>query len=393
MSEELSAPAAAPEALPANSSNFDAIVARNVARREAAAAADDAPDTQEAETETEEAPAQRTRKQPEPDETEDDPEPEEADDEPDENAEEAPGVAAGPQSAPFKALREAIKTKKITPKLLEALGDLDWEIDLPGGRSNFKLKDIPGGVMRQARFSREMEKTKEDQARANNILEIERARTATWRQNPAELERGLVAMGCGQTARQVFVKWMREEYAWLQASPEQKQQMQQMKQFEHQRAQERAQYMEMQRKLEAMEQQAGPPLDPASRQAAEFINNNLDGVLNVALKKFSAGRISDHARVAFTDELQALAQSGIPLQQAMVEAAEIVADRFAERRELARAAAQQEERARPKEVAGKRAPAGGPGRRDDNSGRFTSKPSRKDKPAPTAAEFGKRFNI
>lgn len=373
--------------------NFDAIIAANSAKADAMGDADDAPDTSESpdapeleETEPSGEPEQDDADDSEADEDEG-PEPDDED-----APEEAEPLAA---RAPLKAMREALRTGKMSPQLMESIGELQIEIDLPGGKTSVSIKDLPAGYMRTARLHRELDKTRNDQARAQHIVQIEQARTNTWRQNPQELERGLEVMGCTQALERVFWNWAQRKHSYMTASPEQRQQMDYMQQQARERAVERAKYMEMERKLQQLEQQPSQQQDAVTQHASKFIETSMDKVLGAAFKSANAGKVSDLVREQWLDEVAAMGRHGVPLDKAVHDAAELVADRFAERKELARQQhAAEEARQRPKEASPRRAPAGAPMKRDGQSGRFTAPTNGKSKKAPpTAAEFARRMGL
>lgn len=384
------------EALVPTASNFDAVIAAN----EAKLSAKEAPDTTENDdvTEVDDADIEEIE-EPEAADEDDDSE-EEADDEDEDEESDDPTVEPVETAlkAPFKALREAMKSKRVTPELLAALGDLDMEFDTVNGPARFKLSEMGGHIMREARFTREMQKAKEVQGRADHIIKIEQARTNAWRQNPGELEHGLQIMGCTPALEHVFMKWAKEKYEFLSAPPAEQQRIQTLKQIQAQRAQEQQQLYQMQQRLRQYEQQSAPEYDEPTKQAGDFITKNMDSTLGSALKTVGAGRISDDLRQAFVNELTELAQEGYPLPVAMKEAARTVAERERKTKLLAQGQAQQTAKSKPKEVSGKRAPAGNaPPPKKDRDGRFVS-PSRssngkRSKAPPTAASFGERFGV
>ena len=373
--------------------NFDAIIAANSAKAEAmendASDSDESPD---AERDTDPGGFDA----PEDEQEGADDEAPEQDAEPDEDEQgdntETEQVEAKLQ-APFKAFREVLKTKRMTPQLQEALADIEWELDLPGGRTIVTTKDLPGGFMRQARFHRELEKTRNDQQRAAHIVEIEQARTNTWRQNPGELERGLEIMGCTEALERVFWNWAQRKHAYMNATPEQRQQFDHMTRVNRERAQERVKFMEMERELQTLKQQPNQQQDATTQHAQRFLEQSMDKVLTAEFKKANAGKVSDLVREQWIDEVTAMARHGVPIDKAVQEAAELVADRFAERKELARQQHQQEEaRTRPKEACPRRAPPAAPQKRNPSNGQYTNG-NRPKKEAPTAASFARRFGL
>src|ERR1700712_4273289 len=204
----------AAEALAPTAGNFDAVVAAN----EAKLSAKEAPDTTENDdvSEVENADIEEVDEEPEAKDDDDESE-DEADDEDEDSDDPTAQPAEVALKAPFKALREAIKSKRVTPELMAALGDLDMEFDTVNGPARFKLSEMGGPIMREARFTREMQKAKEVQGRADHIIKIEQARTNAWRQNPGELEHGLQIMGCTPALEHVFMKWAKEKYEFLSA--------------------------------------------------------------------------------------------------------------------------------------------------------------------------------
>lgn len=387
----------AAEALAPTLDNFDAIIAANSAKAEAMEnVADDAPDTHES-PDADDGEAQEPRSKPEPDDADD--EADEQDSEPDEDDaadddDEGENTETEPLAAraPLKAMREALKTGRMTPQLMEAIGTLEIEIDLPGGKTMVPVKDLSAGYMRTARLHRELEKTRNDQARAQHIVQIEQSRTNSWRQNDGELERGLEIMGCRQSAEKMFWRWAQQKHAYMTASPEQRQQIDYMQHQARERAQERAKYMEMERELQQLKQQGSQQQDATTQHAHKFIEQSMDKVLGAAFKAAKAGKVSDLVREQWLDEVAAMGRHGVPLDKAVQEAAELVADRFAERRELAQQEyREQEQRTRPKEASPRRAPPAAQQKRNPSNGQYSS--NGKKKSAPTAADFARRFGL
>lgn len=382
-----------PEELTPTLSNFDAIVAAKAA---AAEAADDSDGR-----ETLPPPP------PPPDETEDDDADPEADedDEGDEGDEGEDDSEADDESeaddatpevrAPLKAVRAALKAGKVTPELLEALGDLPWEIDTPQGKATIPLREMQRHVMREARFHRELAKTREDQEKAQRIVDFERARTNAWRGNPDEIRRGLVAMGLEDQLEQMFWGMAREKHAYGQMSPEDRHRV------DMQRLQQRAQQqiaIERQQR-EALEnrlrQQAQPAqeLDEQSQAAFDHVSTNLDKALQTAFKQAGVKvRVDDGYRTKFAKVFKQLTQEyDFPnLDDAIGEAAGIVADQIWEVKELARRSLAEERRKAPKELP-PRAAARGPAKAQTPQQRTDRKANGKAK--PTAAEFARRFGM
>lgn len=382
------------EALAPTLDNFDAIIAANSAKADAmdsdASDAQESPDADERETdpgigpqdEPEDADDEADEQDSEPDEDDS------ADDDEGDNTEIEPAAAR----APLKAMREALRVGKMTPQLMESIGALEVEIDLPGGKTSIPIKDLPAGYMRTARLHRELEKTRNDQQRAQHIMQIEQARTNSWRQDPGELERGLEIMGCNQALERVFWNWAQRKHAYMTASPEQRQQIDYMQHQARERAQERAKYMEMERELQQLKQQGTPQQDAATQHAERFIGQSMDKVLGAAFKQAKAGKVSDLVREQWLDEVTAMGRHGVPLDKAVQEAAELVADRFAERKELAQQEyREQEQRTRPKEASPRRAPPAAQQKRNPTNGQYSS--NGKKKSAPTAADFARRFGL
>jgi hypothetical protein len=383
------------ETLAPTASNFDAVIAAN----EAKLSAKEAPDTTENDDVSEIEDADVEEVEEEPESKDDDESEDEADDEESEDDDDPTTEPVEPAlKAPFKAFREVLKTKQATPEFLAAIGDVERVIQTVNGPIRMKYSEMDGHVMREARFGREMAKTKEDQAKAHHIMQTHQALTNAWRQSPQELARGLQIYGCQEALNVLHRQWAEETYAFLNASPQEQQRIQQLKQERAQRAQEQQQFYAMQQKLKQYEQQtAAQQFDEPTKQAGDYIHKNMDSVLSSALKSANAGRISDPARQTFVDELTALAQQGLPLPEAMKEAAAITADRYREQRELAQASVRAAEKKKPKEVSGKRAPAGNAPPKRDGDGRFQppsrSSNGKRSKTPPTAASFGERFGV
>lgn len=289
--------------------------------------------------------------------------------------------------APLKALREALTSGRATPELMKAIGGLELEVQLPGGPHLVSVKDLQEGYMRQAHFSRVTAQVREVEAQAKHIINIERARTVSWQQDPSQLEQGLEAMGCSESAEKLFWKWLEEKHQYYSATPEQRRAFDSYKAEAKARAQERAELMEARRQLQAMQQQQQPLQDPQTQQAYQYLSSNTDRVLGAALNKAKAGRISNYTRNAFLNEVHAQVTEGRPLPEAMKEAAAIVADRFVEQRELAN---RQHAARRTPEVSQRRAPGGST--QAQQSQQNTQAKSR-GKRSFTAADFGARFGI
>jgi hypothetical protein len=381
--------------------NFDAIIAANSAKADAMDSdAQESPDAAERETDPGIGPPLDEPEEADPEEADDDegeqddeePEDDGPDDDEGENTE-TEQIAA---RAPLKAMREALRVGKMTPQLMESIGALEVEIDLPGGKTSVPIKDLPAGYMRTARLHRELEKTRNDQQRAQHIVEIEKARTNSWRQDDGELERGLEIMGCRQAAEKMFWRWAQQKHAYMTATPEQRAQIDYMQQQTRERALERAKFMEMERELQMLKQQGTPQQDATTQHAHKFIEQSMDKVLGAAFKQAKAGKVSDLVREMWLEEVASMGRHGVPLDKAVQDAAELVADRFAERRELAQREYREQEAAkRPKEASPRRAPpAAPPQKRDAQSGRYTGAPKNGSrKAAPTASEFARRFGF
>lgn len=393
----------AAEALAPTANNFDAIVAAKTAALEAKSTpADDAPDTQEYEGEVVDDESHPEEVDGEPEEAaEDESEGEDDDEEPEEQEDNDPlkQPVEAKLAAPFKAFREALKTKRVTPELLSAIGDLELEVETVNGPAKLRLSEMGGHVMREARFSREMAKTKEVQANADRIIQIEQQRTNAWRNNVNELEHGLKIMGCGPALEALHQKWAHETYNFLQLPPHEQQRIQQERAWQQQQEHMQIQKAQLEREILQLRQQSQQQqFDEPTRQAGDYITKNMDSVLGAALKKANAGKVTNPVRQDLINELTALCQQGVPLEAAMKEAAETVADRYAERREIAQAQNRANERKKP-EVSGRRAPAGGAPPKRDNDGRFraptrsSSNGSSRRKGPPTAESFGERFGV
>lgn len=382
------------EALAPTSANFDAVIAAKTAALEAKG--NDAPDTTENDdvAEVDESDIEEVEEPAEP--AEDD-----AGDEEEDEAEQEDDPTAQPVEealrAPFKAFRESLKAKRVTPELMQALGDLELEVETVNGPAKLRLSEMGGHVMREARFSREMAKAKEIQASSQRIVQIEQARTNAWRQNPQELEHGLMVMGCGPALDALHKKWAQETYNFLQLPPHEQQRIQFERQVNAERERERIRVAQLERELQQVRQQAAPQIDEPTRAAGDYINQNLDRVLGSALKAAGAGRISDELRLNLINELTELGQEGYPLPQAMAEAARTVAEKERRMQRIAQGQHDKQNKAKP-EVSGRRAPAGNAPPKRDDGGRFqpatrSSNGNRRSKEAPTAESFGRRFGV
>lgn len=370
------------EALAPTSANFDAVIAAKTAALEAKG--NDAPDTTENDdvAEVDESDIEEVEEPAEP--AEDD-----AGDEEEDEAEQEDDPTAQPVEealrAPFKAFRESLKAKRVTPELMQALGDLELEVETVNGPAKLRLSEMGGHVMREARFSREMAKAKEIQASSQRIVQIEQARTNAWRQNPQELEHGLMVMGCGPALDALHKKWAQETYNFLQLPPHEQQRIQFERQVNAERERERIRVAQLERELQQVRQQAAPQIDEPTRAAGDYINQNLDRVLGSALKAAGAGRISDELRLNLINELTELGQEGYPLPQAMAEAARTVAEKERRMQRIAQGQHDKQNKAKP-EVSGRRAPAGNAPPKRGNG-------NRRSKEAPTAESFGRRFGV
>jgi len=380
--------------------NFDAIVARNSAKAESGESG--RADSSGADPALEEAPdfykiaKERESRQDSPD---DDVELDDAGDEVEEQdplADPADSVEAAVR-APLKALREALKTKTLTPELMEEIGDLQIELKLPGGVKKMALRDMPNGVMLQARFTREMEKAKDVHAKAANIVQIEQARTHAWRNNPAELYRGLQAMGCDQTLQQVW-HWMTEQrYNYVKAPPEERQRMDYMRQVEAQRQQEQYQLMQAKQELEQLRRgQQQQQIDPITKQVEDHVMGAMDPALSKAFKRHGiSGRATGHPHKLFLQHLSTLSEGLGPESFELIDQnIELAADLAAEAWKHTLGVSHQEhEKKQPKqELPARRAPAGTPAARSED-GRFQAPRTNgvKNKAKPTAEEFARRF--
>jgi hypothetical protein len=374
-------------------SNFDAVIAANEAKLNAR----EAPDTTENDDVSEIDPSEVEEVEEEPEATEDDDSEEESDDDEAEEDDPTAQPAEVAMRAPYKALREARKAGKFTPELMAAVGDLPIDVETVNGIIQVRPSEIAGHVMRESRFSREMAKTKEVQARSERIIQIEQARTNAWRQNPGELEHGLQVMGCKQALDALHLKWAKDTHAFLSLPPHEQQRIQLERQSQAQRAQYEQQMYQMQQRLKQYEQQSAPVIDEPTKQAGDFIDKNMDSALGEALKAAGAGRVNNDLRLALVNELTELAQEGYPLPLAMKEAARSVAERERKMKTIARGQAAEAEKKKPKEVSGKRAPAGNAPPKRDNDGRFQppsrSSNGKRSKVPPTAASFGERFGV
>ncbi len=384
------------DAIPtATAANFDAVVAARTAALEAKG--NDAPDTTENDdvSEIDEADIQEAEESDEPDSPDED----DQGDEEESEEEQADDPTAQPVEealrAPFKAFRESLKSKRVTPELLQAIGDLELEVETVNGPAKLRISEMGGHVMREARFSREMTKAKEVQATSNRIIQIEQARTNAWRGNPNELEHGLMVMGCGPALEALHLKWAKETHAFLELPPHEQQRIRFEKQVNAERERERIRVAQLERELQQARQQGAPQVDEPTRQAGDYINQNLDRTLGSALKAAGAGRVTDELRLAFVNELTELGQEGYPLPQAMAEAARTVAERERKMQRIAQGQHDKQNKAKP-EVSGRRAPAGNAPPKRDDGGRFqttANKTNGRRKVDRTAAGFGERFGV
>jgi hypothetical protein len=382
-------------ALAPTAANFDAVVAANTAALESKA---EAPDTTENDDvrDVDESELEEVEDEAEPESSDEDDAADDEDDEAEDKTDPTVRPVEEALKAPFKAFRAALKEKRITPELLQALGDLEMEVETVNGPVKMRLQEMGGHVMREARFSREMAKTKEVQASSQRIVQIEQARTNAWRQNPQELEHGLTIMGCGPALDALHKKWAQETYHFLNLPPHEQQRIQFERQVNAERERERIRVAQLEHELQQVRQQAAPQIDEPTRQAGEYINQNMDRVLGTALKAAGAGRISDELRLGMVNEMTELAQEGYPLAQAMAEAARTVAERERKMQRVAQGQHDKQAKANP-EVSGRRAPAGGAPPKRDSSGQFqparSSNGKQRSKSAGTAEEFGRRFGV
>lgn len=390
-----------PDELAPTLGNFDAIVAARTAQAEAA---DTEPDV-DTETDPEAPPARPARAERDTDADPDEPENDEDDeadpegddegDDPEESDEgdpEAQGIDPEVR-APLKAMRSALKSGRMTPELLESIKDLTWEVETPNGVARIQLGEMPRHIMREARFHRELAKTREHQEQAQRIVDFEKARTQTWRQNAAELYQGLLAMGCESTLDQVFWHLAEQKHEYAQSSPAERARIDRMRQQERALALERSQRLAYERQLaaakQAQQQQPGQ-LDEASQAAESYIYGNMDKALGAAFKSYGvSAKVEDGARTKFAKVLGAItAEGGYSVEEAVQEAAAIVADELRELKERARATIAAERRGKPRELP-PRAAARGPAKPPQANG---ERPPRRPKGKPaTASEFGRRF--
>ena len=280
---------------------------------------------------------------------------------------------------------------RITPELLKEIGDLTIEVQLAGGPKEVPVKELANGYMRQAHFQRSMEKANAKERQAEQIFEIERARTNSWQRDPAQLEQGLTAMGCDASVEKMFERWVVERHAYLTASPEQRQLLDMNKQLQRERMQYAMKAAELERQQAAQQRQQPAQVDEGTAAAYRYIEQNMDRALNTAFKTAGVGtKASPLAYQWFEAELRGYAQMGLSVEEAVAQAANAVADRFVESKQAAAAAAKSGA------PSPKPAPAGKVLPRDKSTGQFVPKATtngKQSKAPPTAAEFARKFGL
>jgi hypothetical protein len=276
---------------------------------------------------------------------------------------------------------------RITPELLKEIGDLTIEVQLAGGPKEVPVKELANGYMRQAHFQRSMEKANAKERQAEQIFEIERARTNSWQREPGQLYNGLLAMGCEATLEKVFEYMVEERHAYLTASPSERARIDQIKQMQKQQALMQQRAAELERQAKAAQAQQPTEVDEGTAAAYRYIEANMDRALGSAFKAANVGKVTPYALQLFESELMGYAKMGLSVEEAVNQAASAVADRFVEIKQAAGTMQQ-------KQLPPKAAPAGKVPPRDKTTGQFTTQPTKKAaKAPPTAAEFAKRFGI
>jgi len=332
---------------------------------------------------------------PEPDEGEPEEEAEESAEDEEEGGEDEPEheAKASPDELLAKLIKSARRTGKASEELIEQIGDLRIEVPLPGGKAEVPIKELTQGYMRTNRFHRELEKTRADQQKAQHVLALENQRNQIWQRDPARLRAGLRYLGCEQSVEHMFWEMAREKGRYLNASPEERQMMDRMRDMEIQNAQAQEQLRAAQLRQQQWERQQQQQTAPDVENVRQMIDANMDSSLTTAFKSVGlAARLTDGVRKHFLEELQLSCSEnedgGCTLDNIRA-AAQATAEVFQDAR-TAHAKATAEEKRKPnREAPPKRAPASAPSDRDSD-GRFVA-PRRKAKVKPTAAEFRKQF--
>ena len=295
------------------------------------------------------------------------------------------------QSPILQALTASKEAGIATPELLAEIGQIKIPVKLAGGVVDVPISELPNGYMRQAHFQRSMEKANATQRQAEQIFEIERARTNSWQRDPAQLEQGLTAMGCDASVEKMFERWVVERHAYLTASPEQRQLLDMNKQLQRERMQYAMKAAELERQQAAQQRQQPAQVDEGTAAAYRYIEQNMDRALNTAFKTAGVGtKASPLAYQWFEAELRGYAQMGLSVEEAVAQAANAVADRFVESKQAAAAAAKSGA------PSPKPAPAGKVLPRDKSTGQFVPKATtngKQSKAPPTAAEFARKFGL
>lgn len=291
----------------------------------------------------------------------------------------------------LQALAASRETGIATPELLAEIGQIKVPVKLAGGVVDVPISELPNGYMRQAHFQRSMEKANASQRQAEQIFEIERARTNSWQRDHAQLAQGLTAMGCDDSIEKLFEQWVVERHTYLTSTPEQRKVLDINKQLQRENARLAIRAAEFERQQAVQQRQQPAQVDEATQQAYRYIEQNIDRALNTAFKAVGVGtKVSPLAYQWFEAELQGYARMGLGVEEAVAQAASAVADRFVESKQAAAAAAKSGVPSpRP-------APAGRAQPRDQSTGQFVPKAtnnSKQSKAPPTAAEFARRFGI
>jgi hypothetical protein len=151
----------------------------------------------------------------------------------------------------------------------EQLKDFPIEVMVNGEKREVSLEECRQGYMRQANATRKLAEAKQIQSRADQLIQLERARTQEWAQRPQTLRQDMEAMGLKGSFEAAARDWAKERFAYLQMPPQERQ-FHDQQQF---LARENARIAAERRALEV---QRNPPQDgpsPETIAAAKAIEN------------------------------------------------------------------------------------------------------------------------
>lgn len=302
---------------------------------------------------------------------------------PPEPAEPDPDAEIGKLLAAARKSGEPLKAD-----VLDKLDGLMVAVPTKGGPDRLvPINDLVHGHLRQAKLTRELEKTYQVRSQSEHILQLERQRRQEW-QNHAVLERDLKTMVHPDVLHAWHMQWAEQRYNYMKAPPEQRAMWDQMQQIEAARAREQA---ELQQLRMWQQQQQQQQVDPATADSQRMIESNMDRSLTEAFRaaKFQFIKVNDQNRGLWLQHLRYACDGGPVTVQACRQAAQAVVDDLREQGAAAFEAERAAAAKRPQEVPPRRAPAGPPPNRDSN-GQFAPRQSRSKGPR-TAAAFRAKF--